>query len=112
MPESINKIKPGLTDNKLDEELYKIKRKFDTELKKANKEILEKIDVGTENLAEYKDKFETQFQKISEANMAALAEYVAHRKVVLELLKKGINIKEDGKFNKEAYIQCVEHQMK
>lgn len=83
-----------------------------------NKEILEKIDVGTENLAEYKDKFETQFQKISEANMAALAEYVAHRKVVLELLKKGINIKEDGKFNKEAYIsiilyiQCAEHQMK
>lgn len=50
--------------------------------------------------------------------MAALAEYVAHRKVVLELLKKGINIKEDGKFNKEAYIsiilyiQCAEHQMK
>lgn len=112
MPESINKIKPGLTDNKLDEELYKIKRKFDTELKKANKEILEKIDVGTENLAEYKDKFETQFQKISEANMAALAEYVAHRKVVLELLKKGINIKEDGKFNKEAYIHNLIYPMR
>ena len=38
MPESINRIKPGLTDNKLDEELYKIKRKFDTELKKTNRE--------------------------------------------------------------------------
>lgn len=112
MPESINKIKPGLTDNKLDEELYKIKRKFDTELKKTNREILEKIDVGAENLEEYKEKFKTQFQKISEANMAALAEYVAHRKVVLELLKKGINLKEDGKFNKEAYIHNLIYPMR
>ena len=44
--------------------------------------------------------------------MAALAEYVAHRKVVLELLKKGINIKEDGKFNKEAYIHDLIYTMR
>lgn len=112
MPDSIDEIKPGLSDNKLDEELYKIKRKFDSELKKTNEEILRKIDVGVVNLAEYKEKFEIQFQKISEANKAALAEYVAHRKVVLELLKKGINLKEDGKFNKEAYIHNLIYPMR
>ena len=112
MPDSIDRIKPGLSENKLDEELYKIKRKFDSELKKTNEEILKKIDVGVDNLAEYKEKFEIQFQKISEANKAALAEYVAHRKVVLELLKKGINLKEDGKFNKEAYIHNLIYPMR
>lgn len=51
-------------------------------------------------------------ERYSINNMAALAEYVAHRKVVLELLKKGINIKEDGKFNKEAYIHNLIYPMR
>lgn len=95
MPESINKIKPGLTDNKLDEELYKIKRKFDTELKKANKEILEKIDVGTENLAEYKDKFETQFQKISDVNVKGTESTVDEENLCYELDEiRGYNVQQ------------------
>lgn len=112
MPESIKMIKPTLSDNKLDEELYKIKRRFDSDLKKGNKEILDRIDVGVENLDEYKEKFKSQFEKISEANKAALAEYVAHRKIILELLKKGIHLKDDGKFNKEAYIHNLVYPMR
>lgn len=112
MPDSINAIKPTLTDAKLDEELYKIKRKFDVELKKENQDILEKIEVGVGHLDTYEDKFKEQFEKISEANKAALAEYVSHRKIILELLKKGIKIKEDGKFNKEAYIHNLIYPMR
>lgn len=112
MPESINAIKPTLTDAKLDEELYKIKRKFDVELKKENRDILDKIQVGAENLDSYEGKFKEQFEKISEANKAALAEYVSHRKIILELLKKGIKIKDDGKFNKESYIHNLIYPMR
>lgn len=112
MPESINAIKPTLTDAKLDEELYKIKRKFDVELKKENKDILDKIQVGAENLDSYEGKFKEQFEKISEANKAALAEYVSHRKIILELLKKGIKLKDDGKFNKESYIHNLIYPMR
>ena len=46
------------------------------------------MDVGAENLDEYQEKFQTQFEKISEVNKAALAEYVAHRRIILDLLKK------------------------
>ena len=112
MPESINAIKPTLTDAKLDEELYKIKRKFDVELKKENQDILDKIQVGVENLDSYEGKFKEQFEKISEANKAALAEYVSHRKIILELLKKGIKLKDDGKFNKESYIHNLIYPMR
>ena len=112
MPESINAIKPTLTDAKLDEELYKIKRKFDVELKKENQDILDKIQVGAENLDSYEGKFKEQFEKISEANKAALAEYVSHRKIILELLKKGIKLKDDGKFNKESYIHNLIYPMR
>lgn len=112
MPDSINAIKPTLTDAKLDEELYKIKRKFDVELKKESQDILDKIEVGAGYLDTYEDKFKEQFEKISEANKAALAEYVSHRKIILELLKKGIIIKENGKFNKEAYIHNLIYPMR
>ncbi len=112
MPESINAIKPTLTDAKLDEELYKIKRKFDVELKKENQDILDKIQVGAENLDSYEGKFKEQFEKISEANKAALAEYISHRKIILELLKKGIKLKDDGKFNKESYIHNLIYPMR
>ena len=101
-----------MTDAKLDEELYKIKRKFDVELKKENQDILDKIQVGAENLDSYEGKFKEQFEKISEANKAALAEYVSHRKIILELLKKGIKLKDDGKFNKESYIHNLIYPMR
>lgn len=45
-----------------------------------------------EYLDEYQEKFQTQFGKISEANKAALAEYVAHKRIILDLLKKGIRL--------------------
>lgn len=112
MPEAIKMIKPTLSDNRLDEELYKIKRRFDLELKKTNKEIMDRIDVGADNLGEYQEKFQEQFERISEANKAALAEYVAHRKIILELLKKGIKLKDDGKFNREAYIHNLIYPMR
>ena len=104
MPDALEKIKPTLSDDKLDEELYRIKREFDRELKKTNQEIMKKINIGTANSLVYEEQFKDQFEKITESNKAALAEYVAHRKIILELLKKGIRKQNNGKFNIEAYI--------
>lgn len=112
MPDDIKKIKPTINDTKLDDELYKIKRKFDVELKKTSKEIIDKMDVGMESLLDYKSSFSEQLEKISDANKSALAEYVAHRKIILEMLKKGIKIKDDGKFNKEAYLHNLIYPMR
>lgn len=112
MPESIKAIRPALSDAKLDEELYRIKRKFDVELKKENQDMLDKIDIATGDLEIYEDRFKTQFEKISEANKSALAEYVYHRKIILEMLNKGIHIKDNGKFNKESYIHNLIYPMR
>ena len=40
MREDVEAIKPYLPDSKLDDELYKIKRKFDNQLKKDNQDII------------------------------------------------------------------------
>lgn len=112
MPEEIKKIKPTITDSGLDEELYKIKRKFDVDLKKSSKEIMDKIDVGAESYEEYSTKLEEQFEKISDANKSALADYVAHRKIILDLLKKGIKKNDDDRFNKESYLHNLIYPMR
>ncbi len=104
MPEDIAAIKPTVSDQKLDDELYKIKRKFDKNLKQENSEIIKNISVGAATLDEYADRFKSQIERISEANKAALAEYVAHRKIILELLKQGIRANDFGKFSKVQYI--------
>ena len=112
MREDVEAIKPYLPDSKLDDELYKIKRKFDNQLKKDNQDIIKTLEVGATSLDSYQEKFQKQFAKISEANKASLAEYVAHRKVILELLKKGIQSDDFGKYSKEAYIHNLIYPMR
>lgn len=112
MPDDIERIKPTVRDAKLDEELYRIKRKFDLELKYQNKELIDKLDVKNDNLEDYEEKFQNQIEKISDANKAALTEYVAHRRIILDFLKKGIRKKDDGKFNLESYIHKLIYPMR
>ena len=112
MEEDIESIKPSLSETKLDDELHKIKRKFEKQLKEENEKILKTLEVGAVNLDSYQEKFANQFAKISEANKSSLAEYVAHRKVVLELLKKGIRSNDFGKYSKEAFIHNLIYPMR
>ncbi len=112
MSDDIASIKPNVSNPKLDDELYRIKRKFDTTLKQENTEIIKSISVGAESLDIYEERFKKQIEKISDSNKAALAEYVAHRKVIIELLKKGIRVDDFGKFTKEAYIHNLLYPMR
>lgn len=112
MPEDIATIKPNVTNAKLDDELYRIKRKFDSSLKQENAEIIKTISVGAETLDAYAERFKKQIEKISDSNKAALAEYVAHRKVIIELFKQGIRANDFGMFTKEAYIHNLLYPMR
>ena len=112
MPTEIGKIKPNLSDDKLDDELHQIKRKFDKGVKADNKRLLEKIEQGFDSDYEYKQLFENQISKISAANTAELANYVAHRKIIISLLENGIRKKDTEKFNKESYVHNLIYPMR
>lgn len=112
MPEEISKIKPNLHDDKLDDELHQIKRKFDKGVKADNKKLLEKIEKGFDSDYEYKQLFEKQISKISAANKAELANYVAHRKIIISLLENGIRKTDSDKFNKESYVHNLIYPMR
>ena len=111
MPSDILGIKPNLSEDKLDDELYRIKRIFDKQIKQQNEEILSLLETGVISQEEYTERFQKQITKVSEANSAVLAEYIAHRKVIIDLLQIAIRRKEDGVFHKESYIHDLIYPM-
>lgn len=112
MPDAIANIKPNLSDDKLDDELHRIKREFDRATAAENKKLLEELDNGIITTDEYRERFGKQIDRITSANSAALAEYVAHRKVVLELMEYAIRRKDDGHFQKESFLHDLIYPMR
>lgn len=112
MSDRVASIKPKLTDDKLDDALYEIKREFDRSTKKEQKVLLEQLDETSMSADEYERFFQDQIEKISDANSAVLAEYVTHRRVIIELLERGLRRKADGKFNIEKYMHNLIYPMK
>lgn len=112
MPEELSEIKPNLSEEKLDDELYRIKRKFDKEIQTQNNSLLQDLKDGIVSNEDYQNRFNKQIEKISAANGAALAEYVTHRKIILDLLSEAIYQKSDGKYELEKYIHNLIYPMR
>lgn len=112
MPKEIAAIKPNLSDERLDDELHKIKRQFDKEIKAQNAKLLENLKEGVLTSEQYIEDFQKQLAKVSDANGAALAEYVAHRKVIIDLLESAIKRSSDGRYQKEAIIHDLIYPMR
>ncbi len=112
VPEKIAALKPGLSDEALDDALYGIKRDFENKTKTECKELLKKLDRGDISSEEYQKQFQETIEKVSDVNRAALADYVVHRRIILDLFNKGLNIKADGKFNLEKYMHQLIYPMR
>ncbi len=110
--DEIAAIKPGVSDDELDDELYRIKRDLENKTKNECNDLMKNLEKGSISTEEYQKQFQETIQKVSDVNMAALADYVIHRKIILNLLKQGLNIKPDGKFNLEKYLHQLIYPMR
>lgn len=112
MADDIAGIKPNLNDDKLDDELHRIKRKFDRQTRDENNKMLDDLNRGIISSEAYMQRFSSQVEKINSANGAVLAEYVAHRRVILDLLEFAIQRGDDGKFQKEKFLHNLIYPMR
>lgn len=112
MPDRIKEIKPSLSDAKLDEELYRLRREFELQLRADNQNLMDRMRNEMVVSDVYQEEFRKQVERISDANKSVLAEYVAHRKIILELLKQGIRRNDDGKYNRESFIHNLIYPMR
>ena len=100
------KISPGLSEDKLDLELYKQEQAWEYDLAKQKNEIENQNENSVES-PEFMDLFEQYCSNITQLSQASLAEYIVRRKAVIDLLAKALEINEDGKYSKEARIHSI-----
>ena len=112
VPDRIAALKPGLTDEELDDALYGIKRDFENQTKAECNSLIRKLESGDISSEEYQHQFQDTIGKVSDVNRAALAEYVVHRRIILNLFGHGLDIKDDGKFNLEKYMHQLIYPMR
>lgn len=102
-----DKIPVGLSDEKLDIELYKQEQEWEFDVAKKKSEIEEKKKNNATDSPQFMELFEEYCASVTKLSQASLAEYIVRRKAVIDLLEKALEISDDGKYNKESQVHSV-----
>ncbi len=111
MPDQLDSIKPGISDDKLDIMLYQLDRDFELETKKEGAELVEQLKNDVTKLDIYKSKFQEHIARISDENKSILAKYVAHRKSIIDLFEIGMQKQNDESYVRERFMHNLIYPM-
>lgn len=106
-PEVYGKIPAGLSDDKLDLELYKHQQQWELDTAKKKNAIDRKVKDDATSDSDFQRLFDEYCENITDLSRASLAEYVARRKAVIELLDNALSVDAEGKYSKEARIHSI-----
>lgn len=105
-PEIYERIPANLTPDALDLALHKEVQTWEHEIK-IKGQALEKAAADGSPEDTVQDLFETYWKGVTELSKTALAEYVARRKAILQLLEDALSVQADGTFKKEEAIHSI-----
>lgn len=91
------------SDQNLDVELHRAKSRMVSDLKKRGEAFL-KEDLKDLELERYKEQFREFADQLNDFAKSELAEYIIHRKLVLDFLQKSLELREDGKYHLEETV--------
>lgn len=95
-------VDPNITDKALEIKLHSHLTTIETELLSEGHDLMKPNNIENEN--DYSKRIEDYLSKASDLKKSDLANYVAHRKVILDLLGKAIEVQENGKYLKEEIL--------
>ena len=110
--EIYEKIPAGLSEEKLDQELYKYQQQWEFEIAQKKFEIEEKVKQDATSEIGFKELFDDYCENITDLSRASLAEYVAKRKAIIDLFEQALEANEDGNYSKESRIHRIICPMK
>lgn len=90
-----DKIPVGLTDDKLDLELYKQEQEWEYDIARKKSEIEEKKKNNATDSSQFMELFEEYCASVTQLSQASLAEYIVRRKAVIDLLEKALELNEE-----------------
>lgn len=106
-PEILEEITPGLSDEQLDIELYKQYSQIEVSLKRKSTEILATTVDDFNKYPEYRQKYHQFLEQFNDFGKSKLAEYIIHRKTILELFEKNLKRDENGKYKLEKNVHEI-----
>lgn len=95
-------VDPNISDKELDIKLHSYLMAFESQLLAEGHDLM--VPNGIEDKENYSKRIDEYLSKASDLKRSDLANYVAHRKVILDLLRKAIKIGADGKYSKEDVL--------
>lgn len=113
MDEFIDRIPPGAAGRTLEIALHEQMYEKQRQLKQESHALFE--EAGKESLKpeEYEAKLEDFLERANELGKSSLAQYVAHRKVILDFLEKSLQANpETGKYPLEEIIHKIIYPMR
>ncbi|MBF4695099.1 hypothetical protein [Fusibacter ferrireducens] len=102
--EKLDDISPKITDSDLEIELFKISQELNYEIKKEGNELLNITKSDIKNMDEYKEQYTKFIERENDIGKSSLAQYIVHRRVILELLESGLGFSDNSKYQLEEYV--------
>ncbi len=108
----LESIKPGLSSEKLDLELHKIKSKLELSLKEQSKDILSTPLEHFDKFPEYRRQYHRFLEQYNDLGINKLAEYVVHRKIIIDLFSKNLERNHQDRYSLESDIHEIVFPMR
>ena len=102
VPEELLIVDPEKSDKELELHLHAQWYEVERQLVSEGHDIMQ--PQNEEHADEYKERLSAYLQKAEDLKKSDLANYVSHRKVIIDLLQKTIELREDGKYAREDMI--------
>ncbi len=106
-PEVLNEIPAGLTEEQLNIELYKQYSKIEILLKTRSVEILSNPIEEFDKYPEYREQYHRFLEQFNDFGKSKLAEYIVHRKTILEIFERNLQRDEDGRYQLERDVHEI-----
>jgi hypothetical protein len=94
------------SEQELDLKLYKKLQEIEYSFRKETVETLSSDDEN-ESASALQERYTKLFEELSDINKSKLAQYVVHRKYILELFEKSLKLKQDGKYELEDTVHSI-----
>lgn len=112
LPKFIDGIPPGASQSEIDNALHRQMYTKQVELRDRGAELLKQA-VDEEDSEEYDKKFNLYIEQENELGKSALAKYITHRRVILDLLERAISLdRTTGKYPLEKAIHRLVFPMR
>lgn len=107
-PEWLDQIRADVSDDELDIELYRLMHHLEIEVRTEGIQLRsEQAEKTAKSVDDHKKKFEKFLDEANQVGFSKLAEYVIHRRAVIDFLSECMKYDDDGRYRLEEVVHDV-----